>query len=503
VVRQAAKAARKPARERARRVATGGPFSVEHFRSWCSELTLDNGEPFLLEPFQESFVDDVFAGTPECWLVVPEGCGKSTLIAALVLYHLEFHPSADAVWAASSRDQAQVGYRCAAGFVARSERLGAMFTCLAGYRRIRMGAEGGPRLQIFSADERTGDGVLPTLCVLDELHRQKGLGLYRTWSGKLGKRKGQIVVISTAGAPDSEFEVARVAIRQASVTVERSADGTFVRSCGPQVVMHEWSVPEGGDTENIELVAKANPLSTITVTTLRAKRSSPTMTDAHWRRHTCNLPTRASVSAIIESEWDAAETSDRIPEGVPIWLGVDVGWRQDATALVPLWWKHGSARLLGAAVVLQPPGDGTSLSVDRVKAALLEVHARNPIQTTVMDTYQAMDVADWIETRIGCEVVQFKQSLTMHVAAYRSFMAGLRERKLWHSGDRVLRRHTLNAVERVLPQGDSCFARPSSSRQGDQSGRAIDALVAATMVHHVAQLNGEADSVYVLDTRGV
>ena len=30
--------------------------------------------------------------------------------------------------------------------------------------------------------------------------------LYRTWRGKLDKRGGQIVVISTAGEPGGEFE---------------------------------------------------------------------------------------------------------------------------------------------------------------------------------------------------------------------------------------------------------------------------------------------------------
>jgi phage terminase large subunit-like protein len=469
---------------------------------WCLELTLDNGEPFRLEPFQLAFVGDVFAGTPEIWLVIPEGNGKSTLVAALMLYHLEFHPSADAVWAASSRDQAQIGFRCAAGFVSRSERLDALFTCLPGYRRIRIGEEGGPRLQIFSADERTGDGVLPTLAVVDELHRQKGLGLYRTWLGKLPKRRGQVIVISTAGEPESEFEQARVAIRQAAETVERSPDGTFVRSSGPQCVMHEWAVPEGGDTEDLELVAKANPLASITVETLRAKRSSPNMSDGHWRRHTCNLPTRPVASAIIEAEWDAAETSDRIPEGVPVWAGLDVGWRQDPTALVALWWKHDGARLLGPATILQPPGSGASLSPDAVKRALRELHERNPISNLVADLFMAVDICDWAEQTLGCEVTQFRQSVTMHAKAYSSFTAALRSRKLWHTGDPGLRQHALNAVERLLPGGDSCFARPSHSRDGNQAGRQIDALVAASMVHFVAEANGgDAETVYVIDTR--
>ena len=44
----------------------GDPFTVEHFRDWASELILDSGEPWTLEPFQEAFIADVFARYPEC-----------------------------------------------------------------------------------------------------------------------------------------------------------------------------------------------------------------------------------------------------------------------------------------------------------------------------------------------------------------------------------------------------------------------------------------------------
>src|SRR6188768_4352119 len=101
----------------------GDPFTLEHFRDWASELILDSGEPWRLEPFQEAFIADVFAGYPECWLVVPEGNGKTTLVAGLALYHCEFRLMASVPVAASSREQAEIMYRQAEGFVLRSPRL--------------------------------------------------------------------------------------------------------------------------------------------------------------------------------------------------------------------------------------------------------------------------------------------------------------------------------------------------------------------------------------------
>jgi hypothetical protein len=72
-------------------------------------------------------------------------------------------------------------------------------------------------------------------------------------------------------------------------------------------------------------------------------------------------------------------------------------------------------------------------------------------------------------------------------------MAGLRTEVLFHSGDQGLTRHALNATARLMPRGDSVFARPKESRTSQfQSHRVIDALVAAAMVHGTAvEVNGE------------
>lgn len=92
------------------------PFTVPHFRAWASELVLDNGEPWIFE----HFLEDYLAGIPECWLLVPEGNTKTTSVAGLCGYLLEFRPSAAIPWAASSRDQAEIGYRQLEGLILRS-----------------------------------------------------------------------------------------------------------------------------------------------------------------------------------------------------------------------------------------------------------------------------------------------------------------------------------------------------------------------------------------------
>ncbi len=174
------------------------PFTLEHFRAYCKRLKLDNGQPFILEPFQEALATDLFAGISENWWILPEGSGKTTFLAAIGLYHGDYTETAMVPIGASSREQAEILFRQMEGFIARTRGLKERFRAYDGYRRVKCYRTGG-RIQVYAADDRTGDGIIPTLALIDELHRHRDLRLYRVWRGKLEKRGGQLVTISTAG----------------------------------------------------------------------------------------------------------------------------------------------------------------------------------------------------------------------------------------------------------------------------------------------------------------
>ena len=465
---------------------TGKPFTLKHFRGWVSQLRLVDDHPFVLEQWEELFLEDLFAGMAggwlrEAWLIVPEGNGKSTLVAVLVLYCVEFASEAAIPIAAASRDQAEIIYQLGNGFVRRSEALRGRFVCKPGLRELVHGAA---KAKIFASDAGTGDGVIPfPLEVIDELHRHGSLDLYRTWAGKLDKEGAVLVVISTAGAPGSEFEDLREEMRQAAT--DATVEACFGRYVGPTSLLHEYAVPEDGDVEDLDLVKQANPSARITVESLAAKRSRPSWTLAHWRRLTCNLPTRSGFAAITEAEWAGRRTDRSIPAGAHISVGLDVGWKWDTTALVPLWVADDGVRLLGDATVLVPPRDGSMLDGRLIEQAILDLQARNPIDVIVMDMSRAEQLAQWASD-LGITVIDRGKSNSAAVEDFERFMEGLRS-DLWHTGSPDLTRHAMNAVARILPQGDTRFDRPSKTRQGgDQDARVIDALDAAAMVNAVA-----------------
>jgi hypothetical protein len=475
--------ARTPASKLPRPVFGSEPFCVEHFAAWSARLKVSTGAKFKLEPYQAAFIADLFAGRSECWLVVPEGNGKTTLVALLALYHCEFRPEAWVPVAAATRDQAGLIYRQAAGFVQRNGVLEDDFRCHPGYRRIHY-EPGRSSIQIFAADAGGADGIIPTLALIDELHRHKNLELYRTWAGKLDKQDAQLVMISTAGEPGGEFEEMREEFRRSAEVVDR--DGCFLRALGPASALHEYAIPADGDPEDLELVKAANPFSGITVESLRKKRARPSWNLQHWRRFTCNLPTRAVEAAINEREWMSARAEDEIPEGEQVWVGLDLGVIYDTTSMVPLWIRDAEYRLLGPATILEPPGDGSQLDTHLIEQALLTIHERTPICMVVMDMTNGASIAQWIQEELGVEVLARTQSRPMAVMDYARFMEALREGWLKHSGDVGLTRHALNAVAQMLPGGDFFFARPREARKVSESlrrARVIDALVAAAMVH--------------------
>jgi phage terminase large subunit-like protein len=434
------------------------------------------------------FLEDLFARDPggapvfaELWLVVPEGNGKTTFFALVALYTIEFRPEAWVPVAASARDQAvTLTYRIASGLV---ERNSLPFKRHPGYREIHH-LESKGALKIYASDAAGADGVDPDLAIIEELHRLTTLDLYETWSGKLEKSQGQLVVASTAGAVGSPFEQLRTQIRQSAEDVRR--DGCFVRAAGAGVVLHDWAVPEDGDVENLELVAAANPSPRITVETLRKKRAKLTWSLPHWSRFTANRATRSGSAAITEREWADALAGEQPPAGAEWWVGLDVGWRQDTTAFVPLCWVRDDFRLLGPAEIVEPPRDGSSTAVAELKRAFARITDRVDVSTVVMDMNRAEDIGQWLSDEVGLTVIDRAQTARPQAEDYERFMSALRQGWLRHSGDAGLRQHAFNAVAKVLPDGGAKFARPSDARNpSGQRHRVIDALVAAAMVHSV------------------
>lgn len=478
------------------------PFTVDHFRQYAELMVFEDEEHREPEDWQLDIVKDVFDGYREVWTIVPEGNGKTTFLAQLALYGADYTDSPWIPIGASSGDQATIMFTQAEGFCDRTPDLADRFKCLSGYRIIRSLRNGGRGIKVYAAATSTGDGVIPApYAIIDELHRHKDLGLYDLWKGKLRKRGAQILAISTAGEPGSPFETTREEIRRKAR--HRSRRPGYLHAVGNGVAMHEYMVESDEACADLELVKQANPLSSVTIEELREEWESPTLDIVNWKRLKCNRPTRSIKVAISDQEWDQADASpEEIPAGAPIDAGMDVGWKWDTTAIVPLW-RGPDYRLLGDATILVPPRDGTTLHPDEIKNAWFELASDYQLLTVVMDTSKAEDIAYWVQDELGVTVVDRGQTNQPAVQDYQAVMEGLRNGTLKHTGHQGLRVHVLNAIARRLPGGDYRFDRPAESRWApEQDRRVIDALTAAGMVVEFTN-NEQPKKTSVYEERGL
>jgi len=338
--------------------------------------------------------------------------------------------------------------------------------------------------------------VIPTLAILDELHRHRDLRLYRTWVGKLGKRGGQMVAISTAGEPNGEFEDTRdqIAKRATSFRVK----GAHLRAASDDVVIHDWAVRDRDRVGDMRAVKQANPLRAITLESLRAKRESPTMTDAHWMRFTCNVPTREDGQGILPEAWDALRVDGEADRSAWAIGCLDLGWKVDTSAVGVLVWESDDRRRLVAPTVLEPPVDES----DVVRAILAFQREYEPVGWVYDPNAGAQQMVQLLEkgahplqAAVDAPPLEFfthtQDNAHISLASAR-FDEAVRNGWIVHDGDATLRRHVLNAVRVPLPADRWRYDRPPDVKTSARRRKyPIDALTAFVMGHSVAMAEHE------------
>lgn len=97
-------------------------------------------------------------------MLIQKKNGKTTLLAALGIYHLLRQADAECLIAAASRDQATILFDQARGFVRRSPYLESKVAVKTGFREIPNREDAG-RIRVLASDLDTADGVIPTLAL--------------------------------------------------------------------------------------------------------------------------------------------------------------------------------------------------------------------------------------------------------------------------------------------------------------------------------------------------
>lgn len=477
---------------------------ADRFREWSSELVLDSGDRWVIEDWQLAPVADFLSDRYQAvWLVVPESNGKTTLTAAVVLYLLEHQLTPELPIGSATVTQAETLFRQIEGFIVRSGKLPG-FNVVPGMRRIDCRATRG-HARVYPHNERSGDGVIPSGWVLDEGHLHPDMRLYRIWKGKYRKRRGTGLAISTAGDPEGEFEELRTKLLNEATEV--SHDGPHTRAVNRGTVIHDWAVRDRSQIRDMDVVARANPLSLITAAQLQEKYDEPEMTEAHWLRRTCNIAAREAGQAIVAEAWDRLRGELKLDARNPRYGFVDMGFEIDNTGIGVLEWQSRERRVVLDPLAIEPP-----VTQDQIVTGILNRQERYAPLGWVYDPNaggrqmaQLLEQGEHPLQRLrGIGPLRFiehsQDNGPMSLAAQRMDEA-IRNGWLVHDGNLDLRRHALNTVKKALGAERWRYDRPAGAQGEKRRKFPIDLFTGLLFGHSVAVAendNAKPDAVFFL-----
>lgn len=421
------------------------------FRRFCLALVLEQGGPLALEPYQERLLSDYFDGVRESLILLPKKNGKTTLLAALALYHLISTPTAECVIGAASRDQATILYDQAVGFVRRSDGLQTRVVPKRGYREIRSLQHAG-RVRVLAADVDTADGVIPTLALVDELGRHRKPDLYGVFRDGLGPRNGQLVGISAAG----DWETSPLGVMRSAahkLTLHREGKYVYARAADKSFALHEWALDDTDDLDDMRVVKQVNPASWQTLELLAQRHDSPSMLPWQWARFACGIWTGAEAWWIRSDDWQATATDATLSTGDRITIGFDGSRYGDATGLVACRLSDGL--LVPLALWEAPRGAGEwevpSGEVDAAVAAAMEEYrvVRGYFDPPLWQT----EIDGWAREYGDTAVIRYPTNRSRFMAAAERFRTDMLGGSVPHNGDERLTRHVLNAQIREVRGG--------------------------------------------------
>ena len=166
------------------------------------------GNPFILEPWEDFIICNIFClyrvdtrrrKYKTAHISVSRKNGKTTLAAALGLFALiaDGEPAASVIMAANSREQGHIDFDAASAF---ARQLDPKKKSLKVLRNEIVFQKNNASLRVISADASTGDGLNPSMVILDELHEAADSKLFDVLRSGQGFREQPLMLsITTAG----------------------------------------------------------------------------------------------------------------------------------------------------------------------------------------------------------------------------------------------------------------------------------------------------------------
>lgn len=478
---------------------------------------------FQLDPWQERMVRRIYGprhanGTrivKTVVLLLPRGNRKTSFAAALNLLHTigpERRPRGEAVFAASDRAQAGLGFAEAASIIREDPRLvkaTKIYDAHNSVKKIELKADHS-FLEAISGEGAPAHGRTIAMALCDELHVWKNAELWKAIKSSLPKTQGSLLVVATTagrGQDNIAFEIVDHARKVARGDVE-----------DPSVLPILFETDADADWKDEANWYRANPglaFGYQDIEGLRqlAKEGETSITNREtFRQYHLNVWLDHSTSPFVEME--VYDQGDRpIPadiDGLPCWIAVDMSATTDLTAVVacvrkgddflilPYFFcpadnlrargdRDGVPYVAWAEQDFITPTPGNVIDYAAVEACIRGLCERFDVREIDFDKAMAQPVMGPL-LNDGLPCVTISQGWQVQTPALRDLEKVIIEGNFVHAGHPVLRWNFANIAVNHWGNDNRAFRK-------DKSTGRIDGAVASWMAVSRAAAN-ESGSIY-------
>lgn len=310
------------------------------------------GQPFKLEPWQKEVINTVYGTVnPDgyrqyrrAYLEIPKKNGKTTLIAALGLYHLVCDmPGGQIFCCAAEKEQAGISYRTAKAMIEQDESLAEMLKVVDSKKEI-YNRDTGTFLKVLSAEAYSKHGLNPSITIFDELHAQPNRDLWDTMSfGASSTRKQPLQWTITTSGDDPDRK--SIGWEQHELAQKIIADP----SLDPTMFARIYGAPDDADIYDESVWYQCNPSLgvTISVETVRSEAASARNSESaerlfRWLRLNQWIATKR-IGWLPVTLWDktVGKWTRADLKGRDCYMGLDLSSTNDLTAAAVLFPPRG------------------------------------------------------------------------------------------------------------------------------------------------------------------
>lgn len=439
---------------------TDGPIVT----GWLGEHVMHTkgrwaGNPFVLEPWETEFVNELFRYRPdgrrvyqEGLLGVPRKNGKTTIVSGLGLYFVsaDGEQSPEVYAAAGSRDQASVIFRQAKDSVDASPKLRDALDP----RQYFIGCPSNRGIfRVIPSDAKLQHGSNPSAVLIDELWAHKNSDLYTALTTGTGARQDPMAVTITTAGYDKKSALGEMYDRALALPDLDKSEFLTVGRDEENGFLFWWYGPgDGADLEDPRVWKGCNPASWITEDYLRREYHKPSMRLNDFLRFHLNQWTGAEDAWLPAGAWDECKDEEiAIPDGAPVWLGVDVGLKHDCSA-VGVAYKRDDGKVPLRARIFKPKGDGTPLDLIEVENEIRSLATRYSVRGVGYDKWSFERSAQILSDE-GLNMVEFSMANERIVPASARLYEAITTKRVVHDGDLELAAHVAAGATRDTERG--------------------------------------------------